>query len=1109
MSKTSVASPWKKECALRPEIRDRRLTASDFAIDLHKVINGWPGEKPYYCDPEQFFSTTYATQNLRQLCKVVLRRLAKLPGGEAIINVSQTFGGGKSHSLTTLYYTSTLGKKLPKSETSVGMILNEAQLKESPGARVAAVSFDKVDWVNGCEVTSPDGLRRSFRMPWNLIAWQLLGQGGLDIINRDESKPDFDTPPADTLWAKILQSVEASGNGALILLDEFLMWAHDAASPDPTGKRADRGPLWYDRLKNFFQRLAQAVEASERSCLVVSLLATDPQKSDDIGKAILNACNSGLNRQASLQSPVEKDDIAELLRRRMFLKYPENPAERKKHVIAFWDRMKAVDPVRAKSPDAESRLVAAYPFHPDMLDRFFGKWTDLDQFQRTRGVLQTFAMAMRDAERWDESPIVGPQVFLSAPDEGDGLSEALLKLAEAAKSSDRTRNPDWPANLKTELPRAREAQKRDAGTLSGREIEAACVATFIYSQPIGEQAELSDLRWLVASTCDMPAVLNNGLISWAKTSWYLEDCEATEAVTGVQKYWRLGPKPNLTQLHDSYKREALKHSKSKFDDLAATKCSPLYEGMNEEGIKLHKLPSSPADVEDDGTFRVVLLGANSAGIVGDPPSQKAAEYIRTHSSPSDKRTYQNVALVVTPSITGLHQAEQQIAEWLAWEDIESSPTYKELDSYQQDTVRKRKRDALKDAQTAVRNAYELVIFLDKDGSVQSKKITLGAQSLLNTLLQESALRLFREKIDAETIMPNGLYPVWPASDSSVRVKDLYQEFGRQPALPKLLSPRTVLNTIDDAVLRGILAVRCLRSDGSEQWFWRSPIDMSEWEKTAEAWLPSKAKLNSLTPAAVLPHALPGLWPKDSSGVTVATACSWFDGSHRFEEETQPGYPPELRDLPRVEFSIVHKTIARAVQEKGLWLVFGNDSIFGEQPTTLQMDPNALLYQPPSQLSAIDLLPNNLPAAWSKDGEPKSTVEELYAALKSARGKPWPPRLFIESLNAAIGQGFLSRNGGTSPVNSLQKDGSIELVIKVEAPKPPEPTPLPTGRRSSSLATLSLAEVQDFADQIHALSKPLAGCDPRIEVRVTTKAGGKGDMNEANKILGAIKTGWTI
>ena len=49
-------------------------------------------------------------------------------------------------------------------------------------ARVAAVSFDKVDWVKGCEGASPTGEKRSFRMPWNLIAWQLLGQSGLDIL---------------------------------------------------------------------------------------------------------------------------------------------------------------------------------------------------------------------------------------------------------------------------------------------------------------------------------------------------------------------------------------------------------------------------------------------------------------------------------------------------------------------------------------------------------------------------------------------------------------------------------------------------------------------------------------------------------------------------------------------------------------------------------------------------------------------------------------------------------------------------------------------------------------------------------------------------------------
>jgi hypothetical protein len=189
----------------------------------------------------------------------VLRRLASEDGGEPINNVAQTFGGGKSHTPTALYYMTTLGAKLPKQATSVQHILAEAKLKEPPNAVVAAVSFDMVDWKTGGDAKGPDGTVRSFRMPWNLIAWQLLGQQGLDILGRDETEADYDTPPADTLWSKLLAEVEKSGKGALILVDEFLMWAHGAASPDPTGSSKDHGTFWNDRLKNFFQRLAQAV----------------------------------------------------------------------------------------------------------------------------------------------------------------------------------------------------------------------------------------------------------------------------------------------------------------------------------------------------------------------------------------------------------------------------------------------------------------------------------------------------------------------------------------------------------------------------------------------------------------------------------------------------------------------------------------------------------------------------------------------------------------------------------------------------------------------------------------------------------------------------------
>jgi hypothetical protein len=1103
-----VLKPWKDVCTLRSEIRTKTLTMADFAVDLHLVIFE-PGAGKHYTDPGAFFATTYATPNLRKFCRDVLRRLAKEDGGEPIINVAQTFGGGKSHTLTALYYLTTLGAKLPRKATAVEHIMAEAKLENPPQAVVAAVSFDKVDWKKGLDAKAPDGTVRAFRMPWNVIAWQLLGQQGLDIIGRDETQPDYDTPPADLLWTKLLREVEKSGKGALILLDEFLMWAHDAASPDPDGTNKWRGPMWIDRLKNFFQRLAQAVERSERSCLVVSLLATDLAKTNDaIGKAVLDACNQGLNRQASVQSPVEKGDLAELLRRRMFEKFPENPADRHPHVTAFWDRMKAIDPAQAKLPNVEEKLRDAYPFHPDLLARFFGKWTELNQFQRTRGVLQTFAAALREAEKWDNSPVIGPQVFLGAPDSTD-LSPALQKLAEVAKDSQPDKNPQWPTALKTELPRVQEAQKAHAGTLMGRELEAACVATFIYSQPIGEQAEVADLRWLVGPTCDLPAVLNNGLIAWAKSSWYLEETDATEPSTNVPKYWRLGPKPNLNQVHFTYKLKALSFAKGKFDEIAK-KCGPLVGKDNwaHEGIQCHNQPTWPSEVEDDGMFRLIVLGADFAGQPGAKPHTGAEAFVRTHSSPTDNRTFQNVVLVVTPSVAGLQQAEQQIADWLAWQEIKQTKDFKDYESHVKEAVNKRERESKQAAETAVKNAYELVLHVDKTGALQVKKFTMGAQALFPTLLQEKELRLFKEKIDAETIMPGGPYAVWPATDDRVQVSTLYKQFAQRPNLPKLLNQQTVTNTIADAVQRGVLALRHVRPDGSEQWFWRCKIDVADWEKSGEAWLPSKSVLNCVNARAVLPESLPGLWPAEPAGVELTTLCSWFDGKHAFQEVTQPGYPPEARAIPQVAVAEVHKAVTQAVKAGDLWLVFGNDSVWQDEPAAIQLDATAKVFRRPPVLNAIELLPGALKDAWSADAEPKTTVAKLYAELKKAKGKPWPPKAFVNTLNEAVGRGLVARVSGIGSLVSLAADGKVELAVKASAPPPP-PTEVTPGRKLSARVSLSPGEFQNLADEVSTLLKSLAGCDVQFEVAVSVKTKSGMDLTAANAVLGKVKDGWKL
>ena len=47
-----------------------------------------------------------------------------------------------------------------------------------------------------------------------------------------------------------------------------------------------------------------------------------------------------------------------------------------------------------EAKNAEQRFLASYPFHPDLIEAFYTKWTQLEGFQRTRGVLRTFALAL-------------------------------------------------------------------------------------------------------------------------------------------------------------------------------------------------------------------------------------------------------------------------------------------------------------------------------------------------------------------------------------------------------------------------------------------------------------------------------------------------------------------------------------------------------------------------------------------------------------------------------------------------------------------------------------------------------------------------------------------
>ena len=127
--------PWYKVVTARREVREgRSFSPDEFAIALEQVVA--KTAPPDYSDPAQFFSRTCFTRALTEHSGMVLRRLSgKTENTAPVLTLITQFGGGKTHTLASLYHLANAGRDaaaLP----GVADLLREAGIAEAPAARV-------------------------------------------------------------------------------------------------------------------------------------------------------------------------------------------------------------------------------------------------------------------------------------------------------------------------------------------------------------------------------------------------------------------------------------------------------------------------------------------------------------------------------------------------------------------------------------------------------------------------------------------------------------------------------------------------------------------------------------------------------------------------------------------------------------------------------------------------------------------------------------------------------------------------------------------------------------------------------------------------------------
>lgn len=864
-------------------------------------------------------------------------------------------------------------------------------------------------------------------------------------------------------------------------------------------------PEWRGRLLNFFQYLTQAVTKVDRCAMVASLLATDPRKSDKLGKELTQEIYATFRREREEGvQPVLKEDVAEVLRRRFFT--PEsikNPDAFRPHVLAALKGITALDEQTANEGKvAEARFLQSYPFHPDLTEVLYTKWTNLEGFQRTRGVLRTFALALRDAEQWDTAPLVGANVFLTAPGMV-GLSEAARELTGIAETEEyEGKRQEWSAILLGELGKAREIQQQE--NLSQREVEQAVLATFLHSQPIGQKALTRELFVLSGQTRPDKIVLEKALRRWTEVSWFLdedvlqEELQAVEADT-LPRAWRLGSRPNLTQMHHDACQNRVSPELVDVQLLGEIeRLGSLTAGAKGAGVKVHNLPNSPSQVADDGEFHYVVLPPEAACDPGDP-SELARRFWTETTSPEKPRVNKNALVLVAPSPSGLEQARQGVLGYLGWQEVQAQLKKQGLsgsDPLRWQMLLAKLSAAQKAIPGAIRQAYTTVITFSEQGEVEAFKVSVGSEALFVIIKADARARIQETAISAEALLPGGPYELWHAGETSRWLKDLVGAFAEHPHLPKMLNRQAILDTLIQGCVEGTFVFRLQRPDGSLRTFWRHrPEDALLKEPGMEVVLPEAATLSTLSSSLLIPGTLPGLWGQED--ITMQAIYDYFAGGNVVQIQ-QDGYE-ELVTIPAAPHQVVDEAVKSAVANGKLWLLSGPASIWLEEIPAGVLSPDAHLLPPPGAISPADLLQANLPEAWSGK---VTTALAIVTALSKRAGKnlPWP--LVRRALDDAFKYNYLERTLDSGPW-PCEYPGAQHIKVRVPAAPPKPPVGPPPGTRVAE-AELEIHQLQDLADAIGDLGKATAGYDLKLHVHIEL-SGNPPDavMEQANEILGGV------
>ena len=775
-------SPWRSLATPHPDVAAGRYRQAEFAADLAQVARG-EGAKEYV-DPREFFARTYLTEGLRLLLTGALRRLTGT-GGESVVDLQTTFGGGKTHSMLALWHLvdpSTAVTSLPGLEG----VITEAKVSALPKVARAAIVGTALSpitprIVDGTEI-------RTF---WGELAWRLGGAASFATIAEADRTG---VPPG----ADALRSLLAAHAPVVVLIDEWVTYARLQWGKDdlPGGT--------FDAALSFAQQLTGAVDQVPGAVLVVSLPSSAIEVGGEGGQKALASLKHVVHRVDAPWRPAAAQESFEIVRRRLFEPLTAEAIKGRDEVVQRFGELYAQHqgsfPAETKEKAYLERLRSCYPIHPELFDRLFDDWSTLERFQRTRGVLKLMAAVVHALwEKQDGNLLIWPA---SIP-----LDDAMV-LPQLTQYLDDSWQPIIETDVDGTSSLPLRLDRENAGTY-GRYSAARRVArtVFLGSAPLPAAANrgIDDRRILLGSVQpgETPATFGDALRKLAGQATYLYENSG--------RYW-YATQPSVNQL-------ARDRAEQQADDRVEMEIERrLKGGLADRGpfARVHPSPKSGSDVPDEDEVALVALGPeypHDAKATTSKATAAAGEILASRGAGA--RVNQNMLVFLVADHLRLAELTTAVREYLAWSSIvdDGEAGRLNLDAFQRNQAKSQRDGADETSRARIPETYQWLLVPEQADPLAKVAVRPVKVSGSDPLAVRAGAKLRSEEhlitkfggVNLRLVLDGALKERWTA-DHAFGLKQLWSWFAQYPYLPRLR---------DISVLEG--AVR----DGSSSLLWRS------------------------------------------------------------------------------------------------------------------------------------------------------------------------------------------------------------------------------------------------------------------------------------------------